>query len=105
MRAGPRLADRRAALDDPRHGSAVPAALAAGLGPAELRPAPHARAVRDRQRSRADVAVHDAALVQLDALGAFDVALDLAGHDDRAGAHGTGQVRPGFDRQRAVDVD
>src|SRR5687767_11527131 len=83
----------------------VPAALAAGLVPAELGAAAHARAVRDRQGSCADVAVHDPALVQLDALRAFDVALDFAGDDDRACAHGAGKMRTGLDRQGAVNVD
>jgi hypothetical protein len=45
------------------------------------------------------------ALVQLDALRAFDVALDFPCHHDRARAHGAREVRAGLDGQRAVDVD
>ena len=105
VRAGPRLADGRAPFYYSNHGLAVSAALAAAFLPAELRTSAHARTVRYCQRSRADVAVDDPALVQLDALRAFDVALDFAGNDHGARADGTGEVGAGFDRQRAVDVD
>ena len=79
------------------------------MPPVSLQPnsalAAHARAVRDRQGSRADVAVHDAALVQLDALRPLDVSLDLARDHDRACAHGAGEMCAGLDGQRSVDLD
>src|SRR5262249_35148099 len=73
--------------------------------PPELHAAAHTRSRRHGQGSGFEVAVQDAGLQQLDALSAFDVALDFTGDRHRVRTDAAGQLGSGLDRQVALNVD
>src|SRR6185312_7089184 len=74
------------------------------LFPAELDLASHARTGRDREGAGLHVTRDDAAFLQLDALGALDVALELARDGDRLGTYLAVERGAGIDRQVTVDL-
>src|SRR5258707_10737120 len=65
----------------------------------------HARAGRDRDRSRLHVADDDAPFLYIDPLGGFDVALKLAADHDDAGQDLAGKMGPRLDAEIAVDTN
>src|SRR5262249_6855 len=73
--------------------------------PAKLGASAHARSGGDGERTSLQVSVKDTRLLQLDALGALDVAFDLARDDDGVRTHAARELGAGFDRKVALDAD
>jgi hypothetical protein len=80
-------------------------ALRLAIVPAELGVAAHARASRDGQRARLEVARHHRGRQQIDPRGFLDVAFQFAGDRDLVGADAAGQLRARFDGEVALNVD
>src|SRR5579863_7423504 len=72
--------------------------------PTEFDVATHARTGGNRDRSGLDVAHDDAAFLNVDPLGIFDVALKLAADHHDGGQYLAGQMGSGLDAEVAVDA-
>src|SRR5690606_7504770 len=80
-------------------------ARAGAVVPAALDVAADARAGGDGQGAGGDVADDHGGGLQLDPVGGFDIALELAGHGHALGAHATVEARAAVDGEVAFDVD